>query len=162
MKSVEQPDKNVDVRMNRERLRLIEENRLIVKCCVDGVLFCARQGIALRGDCEKLDEPVNPGNFLAYLRSLANYNPTLKHHLENPRFKNAMYISPRIQNELIDIMVKSIIQKNILDDIRKARFYSIMADEVTSHNHEVMPLCIRFVDASTGKIREEFLVFSFN
>ena len=33
-----------------------------------------------------------------------------------------------------------------------------MVDEVTSHNTEVMPLCIRFVD-SDKHIREEFIVF---
>lgn len=33
-----------------------------------------------------------------------------------------------------------------------------MADEVTSHNQEFMPLCIRFVDKENN-IREEFLEF---
>ena len=36
---------------------------------------------------------------------------------------------------------------------------SIMVDKVTSHNTEVMPLCIRFVD-NDKHIREEFVQFS--
>ena len=51
------------------------------------------------------------------------------------------------------------IQKSILEQIRKANFFSIMVDEVTSHNTEVMPSCIRFVD-SDKRIREEFIQFS--
>ena len=34
-----------------------------------------------------------------------------------------------------------------------------MVDEITSFNNELMPLCVRFVDAN-NKIREEFLLFS--
>lgn len=34
-----------------------------------------------------------------------------------------------------------------------------MVDEVTSHNQEWMPLCIRFVDKECN-IREEFVQFS--
>ena len=34
-----------------------------------------------------------------------------------------------------------------------------MVDEVTSHNHELMPLCVRFVDVQKN-IREEFIQFS--
>ena len=33
--------------------------------------------------------------------------------------------------------------------------FSVMVDEVTSHNTEVMPLCIRFID-SDKCIREKF------
>ena len=157
--SVEQPHANVDVRLNMELVNTIRENRHILKCCAQSILYCGRQCIALRGDVEKLDQPGNPGNFLSMLKMLANYDPILKGHLEKPRQSNATYISPRIQNELIDIIGKCIIQKSILEEIRKAKFFSVMVDEVTSHNKEIMPLCIRFVD-ETNCIREEFIHFS--
>ena len=57
------------------------------------------------------------------------------------------------------ILLENIIQKSILEQIRKAKFFSIMVDEVTSHNTEVMPLCIRFIDSDKCK-REEFIQFS--
>ena len=44
-------------------------------------------------------------------------------------------------------------------EIKCAKFYSILADEVTSHNQEILSLCIRFLDAESS-IREEFLSFS--
>ena len=39
-----------------------------------------------------------------------------------------------------------IIQKDIINEILHARYYSILVDEVTSHNQELMPVVIRFVD----------------
>ena len=44
-------------------------------------------------------------------------------------------------------MAKHIILRDILKDIKQAKYYSIMADEVTSHNVEQLALCVRFVDA---------------
>ena len=41
---------------------------------------------------------------------------------------------------------------------QKASFYSIMADEVSYHNVEHLPLCLRFVDEKC-EIREEFIRF---
>ena len=156
--SIEQPHLNIDAPLNMELVNVIQENRHVVKCA-QCILYCGRQCIALRGDIERMDQPGNPGNFLAMLKLIANYDPILKGHLENPRQRNATYVSPRIQNEIIDIIGKNIIQKSILEQIRMAKYFSIMVDEVTSHNTEVMPLCIRFVD-SDKNIREEFIQFS--
>ena len=51
------------------------------------------------------------------------------------------------------------IQNSIIKEVIEAHFYSIMVDEVTSHNKEVMPLCVRFVDVHKN-IQEEFIQFS--
>ena len=93
---------------------------------------------------KRIDQPGDSGIFLAMLKLIVNYDPVLKGHLVNPRQRNVTYVSPRIQNKINDIIGKHIIQKSILEQIRKAKFFSIMVDEVTSHNTEVMPLCIRF------------------
>ena len=63
-----------------------------------------------------------------------------------------------MQNEIIDIIGNKI-KRSIVEEVKQARFYSIMLDEVTSHDHELMPLCIRFVDANKD-VREEFIQFS--
>ena len=39
-----------------------------------------------------------------------------------------------------------------------AQFFSVLADEVSSHNVEHLVLCIRFVDSNLD-IREEFIPF---
>lgn len=45
-------------------------------------------------------------------------------------------MSGRTQNEVIEVLGKHIILRGIVENIRKASFYSILADEVTSHNSE--------------------------
>ncbi len=50
------------------------------------------------------------------------------------------------------------IQSKILEEIKFTTSYSILADEVTSNNTELMLLCIRFVDGDSN-IREEFIQF---
>ena len=59
---------------------------------------------------------------------------------------------------MTEIIRKEIIQIPLLEEVRKARLFLIMVDEVTSHNVEQMPVCVRFVDNEMN-IREEFLQF---
>ena len=49
--------------------------------------------------------------------------------------------------------------QGIVDDINVSPFYSILADEITSHNVEHLAICIRFLDCKQKCIREEFLTF---
>ena len=59
---------------------------------------------------------------------------------------------------MIEIIGQDIILSKLVKEIKAAKFYSIMADKVTSHNKEQLALCARFVDNSS-KVREEFLAF---
>ena len=45
-------------------------------------------------------------------------------------------VSPQTQNEMIDVIGRQIILQSILDELNDAPLYSILADEVTSHNME--------------------------
>ncbi len=112
------------------------------------------QCIALRGDIENLEKSVNPGNFFeAVIKIMILF-------LRPPRLRNAKYISPDIQNQIIEIIGGMIIQKDIVNEVLHAKYYSILVDEITSHDHqEMMPLVVRFVDKKCT-IREEFLKFS--
>ena len=84
------------------------------------------------------------------MRLLGNYNNDIKCTLSS--LKNATYLSPRTQNELIVIMGVHIIQR--VDEIKKAKLFTILVDEVSSQHVEQMPLCICFVDNSSA-IRED-------
>ncbi len=87
------------------------------------------QCLPLRGSNEQLGTCGNPGNFLAFLKELSKADVVLKRHLEHPRLKNAKYLSPKSQNELIGHL--QIQETTILQEIRQAKFYAILADEVT-------------------------------
>ena len=97
-------------------------------------------------------------SLLHALQLIAANDDAVKNHLEQPAMRNCTYKSPKIQNDIIEIIGKDIIQKKIVSEITEARFYSILADEVTSHNKEELSLCIRFLDKA-DTIREEFLEF---
>ena len=120
------------------------------------MLHCARQCIALRGDHEKLDSIGNPGKFLSPMRLIATHDAKLKQHLDMPKLKNVTYLSVEKQNEMINVIGNRMIQSKIVQEVKDARIYTIMVDEVTSHNTELMPVCIRFVDTD-WTIREELL-----
>ena len=47
---------------------------------------------------------------------------------------------------------------DIIGKIKAANFFSVLADEVSSHNVEHLPICLRFVDQECN-IREEFISF---
>lgn len=58
----------------------------------------------------------------------------------------SVYISPIIQNEIIQIC-GSLIQKEIVLKTNQAKFFTILADETCDISHiEQMPLCVRYID----------------
>ena len=156
--SMENPADSVKGKIDKRFEEMVKKNRHIVGCVADAVLYCAKQCIALRGDHESIEEQCgNPGNFLALIKLMSSYDEQLAQHLKQPDDPRATYLSPQIQNEMIEV-ISGLVMENLLDEIKDARFYSIMADEVTSHSQEQLALCFRFVD-SQSNIREEFLAF---
>ena len=159
--SIESPHYTIPVLVDAKKQENIAHNRHIVRCIAESVLFCGRQCVGLRGDGEQwptTDTSSNPGNFLALLHVISSHDSLLHQHMEQPAMKNCTYQSPQIQNQLIEIIGKEIIQKQIIDEVKKAKFYSLMVDEVTSHNTEQLSMCLRFVDEERN-LREEFVEF---
>ena len=96
----------------------------IQKVISRAIYFHGKQGLALRGHRETLqesDENQNLGNFLTYLKELQNYCPELKEHLEAPQSKSVTYLSPTSQNEMIEVIGKKIILRDIVEEIKKIR-----------------------------------------
>ena len=109
---------------------------------------------------EKADSDTarNPGNFLAIVREIANYYPLLHEHVFTPLRKHVLYMSATSQNELIEIIGKRIIRKKFIEEIKDAQYHSVLADEVTNSNNEILSICIRYVNKEK-QIREVFLDF---
>ena len=78
--------------------------------------------------------------------------------MENPLCKDVTYLSPKSQNELIDIIGIQIIQKKLINEIIEAGMHSISADEVTSSNDEMLSICLRYVNQQ-DEICEVFMMF---
>ena len=67
-------------------------------------------------------------------------------------------MSALIQNEIIEIIGQDITLKNLLEEMKAAKLYSMIADEVTSHNKEQLAFCARFIDKNNA-VREDFFAF---
>ena len=85
------------------------------------------------------DSSHNSGNSLVILKLLSLTNKKLKEHLTCPVARNPTYISPKIQNEIIKIMAYDVVHKYLIDEIKTAKFFTILADEVESHHVEQLP-----------------------
>ena len=133
-------------RLVNERTETIKYNRLYVKHIVGALLYCAEQGIALRGHTESTvcyaaaDE--NPGNFLSLLHLFGVFEPQFKKHLEGGP-KNALWIAHSIQNEIIGALADNIRQV-ISNEVIHATYYTIMVDETKDiSKKEQLSLVIR-------------------
>ena len=141
---------------------MMESNQKVIESLLKIVLLCGKQGLALRGhrddtiNWEDEEGSSNDGNFVQLVRFRAETDPILANHLsKSPR--NARYASKTIQNELVGVIGDSI-RRDIVEEVKKARFYSVIADEVTdAGNREELSIVLRYVLGS--EIKEVFVDF---
>lgn len=156
--TVDNPASRIDVMASSTLQVQMEENRQIMKQIVRAIVYLGKQGMSLRGDVEDVNLKRNPGNFLSLLKDYAESDPILHKHLYTPKAKNATYISPRSQNEIINVIGFDCILSDIVTEIKNVKYFSVLADEVSCHSVEHLPICIRFVDSDCN-ICEEFIAF---
>ncbi|XP_045463823.1 zinc finger MYM-type protein 1-like [Harmonia axyridis] len=154
---------NVEVRQNTALQQQIIENRNPVLPIIETVIFCGRQGIPLRGhrDHGKLNLEIcpveNEGNFRARLRFRANSgDEALKKHLEKGS-KNALYLSPKTQNEII-LALNDIMLKKLIEMVNSAKSSTVLADGTTDiSTQEQASIGVRYL--YNNDIKEDFLQF---
>lgn len=156
---------SVEVQVNNNLKKEIQENRNRIIPIIKTVLFCGKQGIALRGhrdggmiDIED-DKMHNDGNFRQLLRFRVDAgDKDLENHLMTCA-KNGMYTSWRIQNEILTTCNILILQ-HLVKNINAAKSFTILADETSDiSKKEQLTLCIRYVNSGEKKLREDFLQF---
>ena len=52
---IEHPETGLITTMDTKRIANIAQNRVVLKFIIEAILFCAKQCVALRGDCEDLE-----------------------------------------------------------------------------------------------------------
>ena len=155
----ETPQETLPYRFNKTLNDRVQHNKAISKWVIKVIILCGKQCNPLREHREDINKTqINSGNFIAILRLLSETNSELKKHLDAPAARNAKHIFPQIQNELIDIVAFDVLQKDLIEEINQAKYFSILADEVENHHVEQLPLCMRFVNKGNN-IREEFIEF---
>ena len=133
----------------------IERNRKILLSIVDVIVTLGKRNIGLRGSWDKVKKKED-GNFQFFVDWKAVFDQDLKHHIEKGA-RNAQYISPTTQNELI-ACCEAEIRDSIIEKCKEAPFFSLSADETTDVSvTEQLSLCVRYTDQSTMEVCEDFL-----
>lgn len=105
----------IDQQLSTLRQQWVKQNRLKLRSIVETIIFCGRQGIALRGHRDDHTQVIstpnsNHGNFLALLQFRVEAgDQVLDNHMKTAQ-GNALYTSKTIQNELISICGDSILE----------------------------------------------------
>ena len=150
-------DASIGVHLDRQGKKIIEDNRQYVKALLESLLFCAQQGIALRGHRESMeDSSTNPGNFRSLVSLMSRHNDVLRRRLdEGPR--NASWLGHHIQNELIQIMADMVLS-SITAEVKDSCYFTLIADETKDvSKREQLSIVLRYV--YKGIVHERFLAF---
>jgi len=142
---------------NAEKQILI--NRQVLTSVMKTVLFCGKQGLALRGDNDDgVLKEENHSNFNELLKfRIDSVDEVLEKHLATCK-PNATYVSKTAQNNVTNITGEQI-RDSILSKVENARHFSLLADEATdSGNWEQLAVVLRFVD-DKEEVHEDFLEF---
>ena len=111
--------------------------------------FLARQGLALQGNDDK------ESNFFQLMKLRGKDDSNIELWIQK---KTDKYTSCDIQNEILDLMAKSVLRE-IVDQIKQAGFYPLLADECTVvANKEHLTVCLRWIDNKLQP-NEEFVGF---
>lgn len=100
------------------------------------------------------------GNFLNMVDLLARYDPLFKSHLENDKVRTK-YMSPKIQNEMIELASKHVLD-GIVCEIRETTFFSLILDTTQDISKaDQMSVVVRHVsvEESNIAIKQSFLGF---
>ncbi|XP_054706731.1 zinc finger MYM-type protein 1-like [Uloborus diversus] len=160
----EKETEDIAVQVDNQRKVTARKNRAALVPISQTIRLCGKQQIALRGHQDSgritLEDPEkNDGNFRALLRyRAAGGDVDLRQHLVMSA-GNAMYTSPRIQNEIINTF-GDMIQMQIRDRVHKSGLFSVLADETTDiAGIQQFSLCVRYLEDVTASVREDFLCF---
>ncbi|XP_028516933.1 uncharacterized protein LOC114575707 [Exaiptasia diaphana] len=147
--------------LNRSYSDRVQKNRDALCSILDVVILLAKRGIPFRGRWDKSAKRDN-GNFEYFIHWLAKYDNNLSDHLSSAA-KNARYLSPQVQNEMIDCLGE-VICSTLVSKVNKSKFISIMADETTDVSTiEQLSVYVRYLDMSSVinnvEVDEVFLRF---
>ena len=110
------PSQSIDTLLDTALQRVMSTNQKVIESLFKIVIFCGKQGLALRGHrddrihWEDEDRGTNEGNFVQLVRFCAETDKILANHLSKAP-SNAQYTLKTIQNELVQVVGKSLMQQ---------------------------------------------------
>lgn len=123
-----EPSSRIDATLTSGNQEIIQRNRQILMSIIKSLVFCGRQGIALRGhrddDTDK-GSSTNKGNFKELLNFRVDAGDSiLEKHLNSCK-KNATYTSKTSQNDLL-LCLKNYIQNKIVSEVIPSRYWPVL------------------------------------
>ncbi|CAH0563144.1 unnamed protein product [Brassicogethes aeneus] len=149
-KSDSHPGNDAEQLISFHELQL-SKNREYMKKLIDIILVLLRQGLPLRGHREDVFSK-NRGNLLEVAELFSVYDTTFLSYFS----KNISYCSPKVQNEIIEIIAQLSLQK-IVSEIKSCGFFTLMADETRSFKEEQLSIVVRF--SKDLEVEKRFLSF---
>ena len=158
--------KKITEKLNAQHAKQIIRNREILSTIIHEIETCGRLNIPLRGHRDS--GPINvcvdrehidymQGNLRCLLQKAAIRDNILREHLLNGP-KNASYLSPETQNNLITC-IGNVLLRHISNEIHAAKYYAVTADETTDvHKDHQMTITFRYVN-DEHEICESFAGF---
>ena len=109
-----------------DRLKTNQDNRVYVRAILQTILYCAQQGLPLRGHRELLDTEasINIGNFRLLMVLLSRNNEVVKQKLTSGT-KNVTWLGHAIQNSLISLLADSVRQM-IFNELHVAQYFTFV------------------------------------
>ena len=120
------PSQHIDKVMHAQTKMEKEKNRLRLRTLIINIKWLALQGCAFRGHDESPSSS-NHENFLELVRDFTKMNTEIDEVVLENAPKNAQYIAPKIQKEILHIManrVRQMIREEVGD-----RCFCILIDE---------------------------------
>ena len=148
----------MQLQINKER----QHWRQVLTRIISIVKTLAKNTLAFRGDYEKLYVE-NNGLFLQMIEMVAEFDPVMEEHVRRCEARESpyTYLSPKIQNELIETLANEV-KKTIIAKVKHAKYFSVILDCTPDASHqEQMSLVLRCVDDSTDtpKVEEYWVEF---
>ncbi|KAL4142232.1 hypothetical protein QTP88_004731 [Uroleucon formosanum] len=138
----------------------------VLKRILSAIFYLAKHGDAFRGSSDVIYTEHN-GKFLGLIEMMAKFYPVIQEHVR--RIKNGEthdhYLGHQIQDELIELIAQQIRQQ-IVEDIKEAKYFSIMMDCTPDvSKEEQLSIIIRILDMGNKSmstipcIKEYFIEF---
>ena len=151
--------------IDREHQKTIQTEvtfwRRVLLRVINIMLTLATMSLAFRGHRKSIgDKSCYGGNFLALVAMQARFDPVLEELLQTPARKTK-YLSPKIQNELIQV-VSDCLRNRLLAKLRNCAFYSIIVDTTSDITRaDQVSIVLRWVsiECEVVTIKETFVGF---
>ena len=125
-------DKEMQNLMGKQKDKWIE----ILHSVIEIIKYLRKQNFPLRSHRANSNSR-NQGNFLETLKFFVKYNAVIKEHFSVIQLSSkgvTTYLSPTIQNELIELLGKKV-KHLILEEIKTAKYFSILLDSTPDVSH---------------------------